>query len=121
MKYLLVDDSKMARKMTYKALQNVITEPFEVVQASNGLEAIKLYQEEEPDICFMDLTMPELDGFEATKQICDLDEDANIVVVSADIQEKSIEKAREAGAIGFIKKPIDVNNLRSMLEGLELL
>lgn len=120
MKFLLVDDSKMARKMTYKALKSVIPVEFEIIEASNGQEGVEAYKEIDPDICFMDLTMPVLDGFEATKQICDFDEDANIVVISADIQAESIERAKDAGAIGFIKKPIDVDNLKAMIDGLEL-
>lgn len=121
MTYLVVDDSKMARKMTIKSLQNVISQKFEVFEAINGEEAFALYQIHQPDLCFMDLTMPIMNGFEATQAICDFDEDANIIVVSADIQEHSVEKAKEAGAIGFIKKPVDSQILKSMLEGLDLL
>ncbi len=121
MVYLVIDDSKMARRMTIKSLQNVISQKFEVFEATNGEEAVALYQAHNPDLCFMDLTMPIMNGFEATQAICDFDEDANIVVVSADIQEHAVEKAKEAGAIGFIKKPVDAQTLKSMLEGLDLL
>ena len=64
--------------------------------------------------------MPIMNGFEATEAICDFDNEANIIVVSADIQEHAITKAKEAGAIGFIKKPVDSQNLKTMLEGLDL-
>jgi two-component system chemotaxis response regulator CheY len=121
MKYLVVDDSKMARKMTIKSLKNIINEELEILEASNGQEAVDLYKLHTPDLCFMDLTMPVMTGFEATQTICDLYEDANIIIVSADIQEHAIEMTKEAGAIGFIKKPIDPDNLKLMLEGLELL
>ena len=119
--YLVVDDSKMARKMTIKSLKSIISQEFEVYEAVNGKEAVELYQTHTPDLCFMDLTMPVMNGFEATQSICDFDEDANIVVVSADIQEHAVEKAKEAGAIGFIKKPVDPETLKSMLDGLDLL
>jgi len=119
--YLVVDDSKMARKMTIKSLENIISQDFKVYEAVNGKEAVELYQIHKPDLCFMDLTMPIMNGFEATQSICDFDEDANIVVVSADIQEHAVEKAKEAGAIGFIKKPVDPETLKSMLNGLDLL
>jgi len=119
--YLVVDDSKMARRMTIKSLQNVISKEFKILEALDGKEAVELYQQHNPDLCFMDLTMPIMNGFEATQAICDIDEDANIIVVSADIQEQAIEKAKEAGAIGFIKKPIDSQTLKSMLDGLDLL
>ena len=119
--YLVIDDSKMARRMTIKSLQSIITQEFKVFEATNGEEAVNLYKEHNPDLCFMDLTMPIMNGFEATQNICDFDNDANIVVVSADIQEHAVDKAKEAGAIGFIKKPIDSDTLKSMLEGLGLL
>lgn len=121
MKYLVIDDSKMARRMTIKSLQNIISQKFEVFEATNGKEAVELYKTHEPDLCFMDLTMPIMNGFEATQEICDFDEDANIVVVSADIQEHAVEKAKEAGAMGFIKKPVDADTLKNMLQGLDLL
>ena len=121
MVYLVIDDSRMARRMTIKSLQNIISSEFEVFEATNGEEAVSLYKEHNPDLCFMDLTMPVMNGFEATQAICNFDQDANIVVVSADIQEHAVEKAKEAGAIGFIKKPVDSQTLKSMLEGLDLL
>lgn len=121
MKYLVIDDSKMARRMTIKSLGQVISGEFEVIQGSNGQEGLELYQLNKPDVCFMDLTMPIMNGFEATEAICNFDNDANIVVVSADIQENAIQKAKDAGAIGFIKKPVDEEILRNMLKGLELI
>ena len=121
MKYLVIDDSRMARRMTIKSLNDTISQTFEVFEATNGQEAVDLYKIHEPDLCFMDLTMPVMNGFEATKAICDFDENANILVVSADVQEHAIEKAKEAGAIGFIKKPVDAESLRTMLTRLDLL
>jgi CheY-like chemotaxis protein len=121
MKYLVVDDSKMARRMTIKSLRKVISDEFEILEASDGKEAVELYKINKPYLCFMDLTMPILDGFEATSQICEYDANANIIVVSADVQEHAIEKAKESGALGFIKKPIDEKDVRLLLESLELL
>ncbi|XPV69923.1 MAG: response regulator [Halarcobacter sp.] len=121
MKYLVVDDAKLARKMTIKSLKAVINKEFEVIEATNGKEAIEYYKTYNPEVCFMDLTMPEVNGFEATKEICSINPDAQIIIVSADIQEHSLTKAQESGAMGFIKKPIDANNLKSMMEELGLL
>jgi CheY-like chemotaxis protein len=121
MKYLVIDDSKMARRMTIKSLEKIYSDDFEVIQASDGQEGLELYKLNKPDICLMDLTMPIMNGYEATEAICNFDNDANIVVVSADIQENAIKKAQDAGAIGFIKKPVDSESLRSMLAGLELI
>jgi len=121
MKYLVVDDSKMARRMLLKALKELSSEDAEFIECSNGQEAVDAYKSEKFDICFMDLTMPVLDGFEAIKIICDYDSDAKIIVVSADIQEGSMERAKSNGALGFIKKPVNIDNLSTMLKKLGLI
>mgnify|MGYP002636040040 CR=1 FL=1 len=121
MKILVTDDSKMARKMIIKSILDVIGESDEIIQATNGEEAITLYKEHNPDICFMDLTMPVMNGFEATLEIKKYNKEAKIIIVSADIQEGSIQKAKENGAIGFIKKPINQDNLKKMLKKLDLI
>lgn len=121
MKYLVVDDARLARRMTIKSLKQIYNNNLEVLEATNGQEAVELYNTHKPDICFMDLTMPVLDGFDATKMICSNDPEAQVIIVSADIQEQSVQKAREAGAIGFIKKPIDIENLENMLKDLDIL
>ncbi len=121
MKYLVIDDSKMARKMLIKALKELIQNDVEIIEATNGEEAVELYRLHQPRICFMDLTMPVMDGFDAVKKICDYDNQAKIIVVSADIQEGSKQRSHENGAIGFIKKPINSDNLSTMLKQLELI
>lgn len=121
MKFLVVDDSKLARKMTIKSLKAVIYHEFEIVEATNGREAVERHKEHSPQITFMDLTMPELDGFGATDEITNYNPDAMIIVVSADVQEDAVKRAQECGASGFIKKPIDPDNLKKMLEQLELI
>lgn len=121
MKYLVCDDSKMARKMMIKTLRSFVGEEVEVLEAANGLEAVNSYNENTPDLVFMDLTMPEMNGFDAVKNICAKNSDAKIIVVSADIQESSMNKAKENGALGFIKKPINESNLRPVLEKLKVI
>jgi len=115
MKYLITDDSKMARKMVNKVLSSFLTDGDEVLLASNGEEAVEIYKEHRPDLCFMDLTMPVMDGFEATLAITQFDKDAKIIVISADVQQGAIVKAKENGAIGFINKPIDGDKMKNIL------
>ena len=121
MKYLVTDDSRMARKMMIKSIIEIIGDTDEIIEATNGEEALTMYKEHTPDICFMDLTMPVMDGFTATSKICEFDKDAKIIIVSADIQDGSMKKASANGAMGFIKKPINPDNLKSMLEKLNLI
>jgi len=120
MNYLVVDDSNMARKMSRKVLQNIVNENDEIILAVNGLDGVEKYKEHKPVLVFMDLTMPVMDGFEAIKNIKEFDENAKIVVVSADIQKGAMDKARENGAIGFIKKPVDSEKAKSIIDNLDI-
>lgn len=103
MKILVTDDSKMARKMVIKTLKDVIKEEVEIHEAENGQEALDLYKQLLPKLVFMDLTMPIMDGFEALQNIKEFDENAKVVIISADIQKLSMEKASQLGAFNFIK------------------
>jgi len=118
--YLVADDSKMARKMAVKNLTLVVGQQATILEAQNGLEALELYKEHNPSLCLMDLTMPVMDGFEAIEKICTFDKDAKIIVISADIQELSMKKAKDNGAIGFIKKPVNEESLKKMIHALGL-
>ena len=114
-KYLITDDSKIARKFISKVLYNFMSDKDEILEATNGEEAILIYKEHNPDLCFMDLTMPVKDGFEATLEICDFDKNAKIIIISADIQQGAVTKAKQNGAIGFINKSLDENKMEEIL------
>ena len=81
MKILVTDDSKMARKMVIKTLTEILEENVEIYEAQNGQEALDLYKQILPNIAFLDLTMPVMDGFEALKQIKEFDINAKIVII----------------------------------------
>ena len=102
MKILIVDDSMAARMLMKGFFAD--DDSFEIVEAENGEKAIELFKKEKPDITFLDLTMPVMDGFEALKIIKELDSDAPVVVLTADIQKKSIEKVMKLGAYSVLKK-----------------
>jgi two-component system, chemotaxis family, chemotaxis protein CheY len=116
MKILVTDDSKMARKMVIKTLKDIIGENTEIIEAQNGLESFDLYKEHLPKIVFMDLTMPVMDGFESLEKIKEFDKNAKVIIVSADIQKLSMEKASKLGAFNFIKKPIDLEKMQQILK-----
>lgn len=119
MKILVTDDSKLARKMVIKTLHETITnQEFEIIEGENGAQAIELYKKNSPKIVFLDLTMPEVNGFEALKEIKNFDNNAKVIIVSADIQKLSIEKAKELGAFNFIKKPIDSTKMKQIINKL---
>jgi CheY-like chemotaxis protein len=120
-KLLLTDDSNMGRRMVKKAIKDIFSDDIELIEAQNGQEALQAYKDNSPHICFMDLTMPVMDGYEATKLITEFDKDAKVIIVSADIQSGAFEKTKQNGALAFIKKPIDVENLKSTLKNLGLI
>lgn len=119
MKVLVTDDSKMARKMVVRSLEESTIKNLEIFEAQNGQEAIDLYKEISPKIVFLDLTMPIMDGFEALKRIKEIDKNAKVVIISADIQKLSMDRVRELGAFNFIKKPIDALKMQQILEKID--
>jgi two-component system, chemotaxis family, chemotaxis protein CheY len=118
MKILVTDDSKMARKMVIKTLNEDIEEDLEIFEAQNGQEALDLYKEISPKIVFLDLTMPIMDGFTALEKIKEFDKNAKVVIISADIQKLSMDKALKLGAFDFVKKPIDSTKMKQIFKKL---
>ena len=115
MKYLVVDDSKLARLGLIKSLKAHI-EDAEIFQATNGLEALEICKVEKPNIAFLDLTMPEMDGYEALPKMLELNPKLKVVVVSADIQEQAKNRVISLGAQLHIQKPINVEKMKDILE-----
>ncbi|MCK5784176.1 MAG: response regulator [Desulfobacterales bacterium] len=115
---LIVDDSPVARKMLKTCIPK--DKGYEIFEAGNGQEGIQKYQELNPDMVFMDLTMPILDGYKATEEIMKLDKDAVIVVTTADVQPKSISSVMELGAFTLIKKPAKAETIQKTIEKIEI-
>lgn len=80
-----------------------------ILEAKDGIEALEIYNSEKPDVLLLDIIMPNLDGLGVLKQL--RFKKANIIVVSAVGQEKMINEAKGLGAIDFIIKPFDSNNV----------
>jgi two-component system, chemotaxis family, chemotaxis protein CheY len=110
---LVVDDSAMARKMLIRSLP--ATWDVEVRQATNGLEALAAYRQGDVDLMFLDLTMPEMDGFQVLETLRAEGLNCLVVVVSADIQPEAQERVKRLGAIAFVKKPVDAEKLGVVL------
>jgi two-component system chemotaxis response regulator CheY len=112
---LIVDDAAFMRLN----LKNILKDDYEILgEAENGKEAVEMYQEHEPDIVTMDITMPVMDGIEAIKAILDIDPDANIVVCSAMGQQKIVIQAIELGAKDFIVKPFKKDRVKEAIAKL---
>jgi len=118
MKFLIADDSKLARRSLMKALLPHSDEDH-IFQATNGLEAVKTTLQERPDVVFLDLTMPEMDGYEALPKLRKIKPDIKVVVVSADVQEQAKQKVLSLGAKLHIAKPINPDKMKEILEFIE--
>lgn len=112
-KILIVDDSPVARKM----LKNSIPKDkgYEIFEATDGQDGIKKYQLLKPEVVFMDLTMPNMDGYSAIEEIKKIDSKALIIVTTADVQPKSISNAMEKGAFTLLKKPAKAQMIEEAL------
>jgi two-component system, chemotaxis family, chemotaxis protein CheY len=103
-KILLVDDSGLARRSVRHILEPA---GYEVVEAEDGMSALERYFLEKPDLVLLDLVMRGMPGLDVLKKLQEMDANARVVVVSADIQDSSREMAENGGASGFVTKPVD--------------
>ena len=115
MKYLVVDDSKLARLSLIKSLKAHINDE-EIYQALNGAEAVEIVEKNKPDIAFLDLTMPIMDGYEALPLMMEAHPKLKVVVVSADIQEQAKARVISLGAKLHVQKPINPSKIQEILE-----
>ncbi|MZP29828.1 response regulator [Heliobacterium undosum] len=99
---LIVDDAAFMRMTLRKMLEDA---GYDVMEAPNGGEAVRLWKETAPDLATMDITMPDMDGISAVRAIKVLDPNAKIVMCSAMGQQSMVVEAITAGAKDFIVKP----------------
>ncbi len=99
----------------YHLLQTVLGKSYKLIHAINGKEAIELFDKHSPDAILMDLKMPVMDGFEATKEIRAKSESIPIIAITAYAYDTDKVKAMDAGCNDYIPKPIDVKSLRRIL------
>lgn len=106
---LIVDDASFMRMM----IKDILTKNgFNVVgEAENGIRAIEKYKEVSPELVIMDITMPEMDGIQAVKEIKKINSDAKIVMCSAMGQQAMVIEAIQAGAKDFIVKPFQADRV----------
>jgi two-component system chemotaxis response regulator CheY len=111
---LIVDDALIMRMKISEVAKRA---GWDVVgQACNGQEALHMYQELKPDLVTMDMVMPEVDGLAALEAIRAVAPSARIVMVSAVNQKDKLKRCIELGAIDFIVKPFDPEELKQFLE-----
>jgi two-component system chemotaxis response regulator CheY len=101
-KILIVDDSALSRRTLRRILEPA---GYEVVEANDGMAALEVYFLEKPSLVLLDLVMKGMYGLDVLVKLREMDQDARVVVASADIQSSTRTMADEAGALGFINKP----------------
>lgn len=111
-KILIVDDSAMSRRMMRRIVESA---DFEVIEAEEGPEALEKYYLDKPDVVFLDLTMRDMYGLEVLEKLRQLDPEARVIIASADIQDMTRDSVVEAGADGFINKPLTSEKVLSVL------
>lgn len=107
-KVLVVDDAAPMRIMMTEFLSS---KGYEVVEAATGAEAVESYKTESPDAVLLDITMPDMDGLQALKEIRKIDPNANIAMVTAMGQQSIVMEALKAGAKDFVVKPFDADRV----------
>ena len=115
-KIMLVDDAAFMRMM----LKNTLTQAgyTDLVEAEDGAKAVEVYAAEKPDLVFMDITMPNMDGLEALKAIKGGDPNATVVMCSAMGQEAMVIDAIKSGAKDFIVKPFKPDRILKAVKGI---
>ncbi|MEK2059241.1 response regulator [Vibrio parahaemolyticus] len=113
---LICDDSALARKQMARSLPATLNP--DITFAIHGINALEELAQKEFKLMFLDLTMPEMDGFETLENMQRLGNKTPVVVVSGDIQPKAKERVFALGAKAFIQKPIAKDELKNALKEL---
>jgi two-component system chemotaxis response regulator CheY len=114
-KILIADDAAFMRLRCAKLLKE---NGHEVVEAEDGAQAVKLYQEITPDAVLLDITMPNMDGLTALKEIRKLNPDARVAMVTAMGQKAMVLDAIKSGAKDFVVKPFEAERVLGAVKKL---
>ena len=115
MKILYIEDTPSNRLLVKRIL---LVEGYDILEASDGKAGLDLAQQEHPDLILMDMNLPDVDGYELTRRIRAIPElsDIPVVAMTANVMHGDREKTLEAGCVGYIPKPIDVDALPEQVE-----
>jgi len=115
-KILIADDSDSIRLVLKDILS--IGDHEIVGEATNGAEAVDLYQKYNPQILLLDLAMPKKDGLTVVQEVIKYDPNAKIILITASDDQKVIEQCLAKGALSYISKPFDFNGLLESIKTL---
>jgi two-component system, NarL family, response regulator LiaR len=112
---MIVDDHDIVRnglKMLLQTSENLAL----VGEATNGEQAVAVYESIKPDVVLMDLVMPGMDGVEATRRIREIDADSRVIVLTSFHEPEQIHAALRAGATSYLMKNISIDDLGAAIE-----
>jgi two-component system chemotaxis response regulator CheY len=110
---MIVDDAAFMR---LKCSQLLTQNGYKVIEASNGAEALAKYKEFKPDGILLDITMPDMDGLTALKELMALDNNAKVAMVTAMGQQSIVIEALKSGAKDFVVKPFDPDRVLAAIK-----
>lgn len=112
---LVVDDAAFMRMRCTKMLSE---KGYDVVEAADGLEALKKYREHSPEVVLLDITMPNMDGIATLKKLIEIDSEAKVAMVTAMGQQSMVIEALKSGAKDFVIKPFDAARVLAAVQKL---
>lgn len=112
---MVVDDAAFMRMRCKKLLtQN----GYDVIEAATGAQAVETYKKSKPDAVLLDITMPDMDGLTALKEMKKLDPDVRVAMVSAMGQQSVVMDALKSGAKDFVVKPFEADRVLATVKKL---
>ena len=115
---MVVEDEGVANELLSSTFKNFFSD---VSSAFNGKEAIEMFERLQPDIIFVDIVMPEMDGIELSRKIREMNPNQIIIVISASNDIQKISESIEIGVNSFIQKPIDTKKIIELLSNVTAL
>lgn len=113
LRIMVVDDSSITIKKITQILEQIGHQV--ICFSKTGMDALALYEQYQPDIVTMDITMPDMDGITATSTIIKKFPNALIIMITAHGQEQMVIESIDAGAKGYVLKPISPDKLQEMI------
>jgi CheY-like chemotaxis protein len=110
---LIIDDSPVTRMIIKHQIP--ASENFEVTEAENGIGGLELFKKNKFDLVLLDLTMPEMDGFETLVQLKKVNPDINVVIITSDMQSHIRERVMNLGAAELLNKPPNQEQIKGII------
>ena len=114
-KIMVVDDSAMSRRSLRRVLES---DGYLVIEAEDGMTALEKYHLERPDLVMLDMLMKGMYGLDVLAKLREMDDQARVIIVSADIQNSTKNLASEGGARAFVNKPFAASALLETVAGV---